>query len=249
MRAAAWCWLVLGVWALGSAGLPLGIAGLPLECNNEEAQLQKAVTESCQTFTDYVKFSLPIELTYVFHSIAMLPDYVIVSVFNLVVPGSTSVTQAYLSCWRSQMTAAFGQDPSVATAAIRSHGVRADLYFSQTLAREGTQLLLAAVGRFSGLVPYQRYRLSLSSAGGGEGCGHTGSEDQKFRGATFTANAQGKALLLLQDTSVLIEGPRSVLGRQAVVAPVGAGAGPSFCGVVVRNSVQAIQEEQAADPL
>jgi len=197
--------------------------------------------DACRSFTEFVKGSLPVEVTYAFNSIAMLPDFIVVGVFNLIVPGSNFLTQAFLNCWRTTLTRQFGLDPTVATASL-SGDVNADVYFSQTLEREGTPAVLAVVGRFSGLEPGRRYRLTLRNSGAG-GCS-AGDEYKKFRGATFTANADGKALLLLQDTSVLIDGPSSVLGHDVVVAPVG-GGGTSFCGAVVPNTVEGFKKIKA----
>ena len=59
---------------------------------------------------------------------------------------------------------------------------------------------------------------------------------QHLKGNSFTVAEDGKAVLLLEEVEVELDGTGTVMGRSVVVTPEGGGV--SSCGVIVRNEVK-----------
>lgn len=167
-----------------------------------------------------------------------------------IVTDFSTILGAFMTCWQCNVQTVFGADPTAATVRIDG-GVQGEIFFAQTLKKDGKPPVLGVVGTFSSLTPGQRYKMTVHKSGDlGSNCGYVGDEFSSLGGAFFTADKDGKAMLLMQDTSVLIDGAKSVLGRSVVVQPVDAKGevitladtqeSPEEdinCGVVIRNVV------------
>lgn len=195
-------------------------------------------TDLCRSLYRTIRSNLPNEAAEILSAIAMLPPITYRVVFDLALAGSGVYVEAFVTCWQCNVQTAFGLDPTAAAVRIQGE-IKGDVFFAQALAKEDKPSSISVVGAFSGLTPAQRYRVTIHKSGDIDGeCAFVGEEFSTLGGAFFTADKDGKAVLLMQDTSVLIEGEVSLLGRSVVVTPDNDSTRMS-CGVVARNVIPA----------
>jgi len=193
-------------------------------------------TDLCREVYRKMRDNLPNEAVEVISAITILPPITYRVVFDLAIAGSGVYMEAFVACWQCNVQHSFGLDPTAAAARIQGD-IKGDLFFAQTLAKQDKPSSLAVVGTFSGLTPAQRYRVTIHKSGDIDSkCSYVGEQFSTLGGAFFTADKDGKAVLLMQDTSVLIEGEVSLLGRSVVVTPDNDSTKMS-CGVVSRNII------------
>jgi len=193
-------------------------------------------TDLCRSVYNTIIMNLPSTVGDVISSIAILPPSTYRLVFELTLAGSGVYAEAFVTCWQCNVQTTFGLDPTAAAVEIEGE-VMGDMFFAQTQQREGKPSSITVVGSFTGLRPGQRYRVTVHNSGDiDRKCAFVGNEFSTLGGAFFTADRHGKAVLMMQDTSVLIEGEVSLLGRSIVVTPDNDTSSMS-CGVVVRNVI------------
>jgi len=193
-------------------------------------------TDLCEEVYKLVRTNLPGVVTDIISTLAIIPPVTYRIVFDLALDGTGVYAEAFMACWACNIQGAFGRDPSAATVHLDGE-VQGDIFFAQTLERQDKPAAVTVVGAFTGLVPQQRYKVTVHKSGDVDAqCAYVGEEFSELGGAFFTADAEGEATLMMQDTSVLIDGDVSLLGRSIVVSPIN-DASKKTCGVVIRNIV------------